>query len=842
MHHTASAFEKLESRVLLSVKTVDFDNYPVRFDYLNWLSKDSHTLTSGFSYTLGTGNGQRPNVNGITWADQSYYDVVLGSGGFNSVNTWNMKPTILYADQKNGNWLTSGWNYVQDMAEGAVCVDDNARIAVALADDYLLNGTESSYQLARDALTWVSYMTTRQGKTYNFAWLDAPAIFGWDSIQAQDKHYQYRSEYVKRTQYPSASPNGLWFDPNSDTSRIINYPNPVRAQPFMSHAKYSVYVDDLRSASNADVAQVYDGPLYTTAAGGITSYKTGIKKNWTNSTQAFGFDEARAIMALTKGMNMMQKRSALAGGLTGDDLTFAKFLENNTNRLLKNLRLQNVSGFDSKIGSAILSGLTDYYQLLYGTTEYGTYSPLLPANANTAETTDDRPLQADVLTMIDQLATEIQSTQYRTSDWRNGIFIEDAGSGYWDAWGQLQIHALSRTYQMKISTGADPANPAVSSLLDYAAYAADNFYGVEAYHYAVPGTSNVRTKERITGISGWGASYHTNSDQIAYHNSTMVLGLRNLAKAFEVSDRADKTARMATYLNGMKSVASWFIGNNTALIDMYDGASQVSGTFRGMGTFFDGIGGGTPSVNRNAGGESQAEGLWAIIHAKAAIEEYALSSTFTFETGTSGVAAPTVTSSVYDFDAAVPTLRFFFSQNVGATVDPFDLTITHAASGDVIAPADMSIGYNATLRRMDVTFPGLPSGILADGDYTATIAGSGIVGLSGNPMAANHTFPFFALGGDANRTRTVDSADFNAMLLKYGSSGAVFSEGDFSYDGKVNSIDFNILANAFGRPFPSTMPVATPGMMPLARAAISSPFNQGLKSLFTDVFDDYSIL
>ena len=52
------------------------------------------------------------------------------------------------------------------------------------------------------------------------------------------------------------------------------------------------------------------------------------------------------------------------------------------------------------------------------------------------------------------------------------------------------------TAHRAINTGASPTDPAVSSLLDYAAYAADNFYGIEAYHYAAPGTNNVRTKER----------------------------------------------------------------------------------------------------------------------------------------------------------------------------------------------------------------------------------------------------------------------------------------------------------------------------------------------------------
>src|SRR5438046_7891970 len=114
-----------------------------------------------------------------------------------------------------------------------------------------------------------------------------------------------------------------------------------------------------------------------------------------------------------------------------------------------------------------------------------------------------------MLTMNQQHSSVEKSNQFRSADWRNGIFIDDSGGGNWDAWGQLQIYALARTYRMKINIGQSPTDPAVSSLLDYAAYGADNFYGIEAYHYAAPGTNNVRTKERIDTISGWSAKYHT---------------------------------------------------------------------------------------------------------------------------------------------------------------------------------------------------------------------------------------------------------------------------------------------------------------------------------------------
>ncbi|CAN5554138.1 hypothetical protein BH09PLA1_BH09PLA1_18290 [soil metagenome] len=795
-----SHFEELEPRRLLAVHTVDFNNYAIQSSYFDFLLRDSHTPTSGFSYTLGTADGQRPNINGITWADSNYYDTVLGAGGFNSVNSWNIKPVVLYSNVKNGDWINQGWNPYQDMAEGSACIDDAGRAAAAFADDYLANGTESSYQTARDILTFVAYMTTRQGKTYNFAWLDAPAVFGWDPIQAQDKHYMYRSEYVKRTQYPSASPSSTWFDQNSDTAHIINWPSPVAAPPFLSHAKYSVYIDDLRNASNIDVAKIYDGPLYTTASGGATSFKTGIKKIYTNSTQQFGFDEARALQGYARGMMMMAKRAAVTpGGLAGDDLLFAKFLENNTNRLIRNVQTISVGGLDSKIGSAVLAGLADYYQVMYGTTEYGAYVSPLPADSNTPEITDDRAAPVAVMGMIDTLAGTIKSKQFRSADWRNGIFIDDAGGGNWDAWGQLQIYALARTYRMKINVGESPTASNVSSLLDYAAYAADNFYGVEAYHYSVPGTDNVRTKERITSISGWAAKYHNNSSQIAYHNSSIVLGLEELARAYEVSDRADKAARMATYLNGMESVASWFVGNNTSLLDMYDGTALMAGTNRGRGVTFDGLSpsGSTYTINRNGGGESQAEGLWAMIHVKKAIADYGLSSTFSFEQGTAFTARPTVSASQFLYDAPKPALTFTFSQNVSASVDPSDIIVTRMEDGGVVPISAIALTYNTPTRTLTVTFPGLPNGVLPNGNYTALVRGTGIVGSTANAMAADHVLPFRVLAGDADGNGTINFDDYARIDNGFNNGLTGFSNGDFNYDGVINFDDYAIIDLAF---------------------------------------------
>src|SRR4051812_30590383 len=85
-----ATIERLEPRQLLAVCSVDFSDYDIRFDQLNFLMPDVGPARGRFNYTLGTGDGQRTNRNGITWPDASYYNAVLGAGGFNSINTWSM--------------------------------------------------------------------------------------------------------------------------------------------------------------------------------------------------------------------------------------------------------------------------------------------------------------------------------------------------------------------------------------------------------------------------------------------------------------------------------------------------------------------------------------------------------------------------------------------------------------------------------------------------------------------------------------------------------------------------------------------------------------------------------
>ena len=56
--------------------------------------------------------------------------------------------------------------------------------------------------------------------------------------------------------------------------------------------------------------------------------------------------------------------------------------------------------------------------------------------------------------------------------------------------------------------------------------------------------------------------------------------------------------------------------------------------------------------------------------------------------------------------------------------------------------------------------------------------------------------------GDASGERTTNALDFNALANNYGKYGQGYSTGDFNFDGVVNSSDFAILAANYGKSSP----------------------------------------
>jgi hypothetical protein len=91
--------------------------------------------------------------------------------------------------------------------------------------------------------------------------------------------------------------------------------------------------------------------------------------------------------------------------------------------------------------------------------------------------------------------------------------------------------------------------------------------------------------------------------------------------------------------------------------------------------------------------------------------------------------------------------------------------------------------------------------------FTTTFRGQSFTG--GDAVLVMQT-----LRGDTNLDRTVTSLDFNNFASGYGiiNGSANWSQGDFDYNGKVNTIDFNWLAGQFGQTLPAAGELPGPAL------------------------------
>ncbi|HWP41111.1 MAG TPA: Ig-like domain-containing protein, partial [Tepidisphaeraceae bacterium] len=175
--------------------------------------------------------------------------------------------------------------------------------------------------------------------------------------------------------------------------------------------------------------------------------------------------------------------------------------------------------------------------------------------------------------------------------------------------------------------------------------------------------------------------------------------------------------------------------------------------------------------------------------------------------------APAVQSSAHQYETSPNTLALRFSEDVSTSLSISDLTVELLGTpNQAIAPT----GYSYEPASNTATFV-LPAG-LADGNYRATLAGSGVTDPAGNPLAEDHLLDFFVLAGDANHDRTVNSRDLYALAANWMQSGRTFSQGNFNYDGIVNVADQEILIQNW------QMKLAPPGAASPLPSQISSPF------------------
>jgi hypothetical protein len=151
---------------------------------------------------------------------------------------------------------------------------------------------------------------------------------------------------------------------------------------------------------------------------------------------------------------------------------------------------------------------------------------------------------------------------------------------------------------------------------------------------------------------------------------------------------------------------------------------------------------------------------------------------------------PTATGA---FDlASLNKLSVRFTEDVSASIQPSDLTITNLSGGPTPAA---TVSWDPATLTATWTFANP-----ADGNYRATLIAAGITDWSGQALAgSNQSFDFFFLGGDLNHDRVVNNADFQVLYANFGKTGMSYANGDLNRDGKVDFADYQQLGLLFNK-------------------------------------------
>lgn len=170
-----------------------------------------------------------------------------------------------------------------------------------------------------------------------------------------------------------------------------------------------------------------------------------------------------------------------------------------------------------------------------------------------------------------------------------------------------------------------------------------------------------------------------------------------------------------------------------------------------------------------------------------------------------GVVAPTATY-LYSPASGVPMrIELPFAENVDASFTASDVQLTNLTTSAVVNSGDITVGYGSG-NDINLTF-NFPYGALADGYYQLTIPAAAVQDSAGNPMLSPVSLQFFFLNGDATRDGRVSTLDFNVLAGNFGATGKQFDHGDFTFDGIVDSIDFGVFAGQYGKSLPTPAPV-----------------------------------
>lgn len=150
--------------------------------------------------------------------------------------------------------------------------------------------------------------------------------------------------------------------------------------------------------------------------------------------------------------------------------------------------------------------------------------------------------------------------------------------------------------------------------------------------------------------------------------------------------------------------------------------------------------------------------------------------------------------------STIDSISFQFSENVSASLDVADLTLYNQSSGAFVSLGPLSsqdLTYDPTTNRATWNLTPLA---LADGQYTATLLGAGILDPTGHRLDGNgdglggdnRLLTFFRMQCDADGNGKVDSGDLAIWQANYDPLGLRADTpalGDWDGNGRIDSAD-----------------------------------------------------
>ena len=164
---------------------------------------------------------------------------------------------------------------------------------------------------------------------------------------------------------------------------------------------------------------------------------------------------------------------------------------------------------------------------------------------------------------------------------------------------------------------------------------------------------------------------------------------------------------------------------------------------------------------------------------------------------------PVVTGTVLNYNSgALPQqLIITFNEPVSANSWSAAVPVQDVSTGATLALTDSNFSSAGNSLTISLGAARIP-----DGNFIATLNGSLVMDTSGNKLAGTdgtpgdpYTDSFFLIAGDTNNNAVVDITDYNTLESNFGiTTGGIWSKGDFTYDGKVNSSDYFLLHKDYG--------------------------------------------